>query len=200
MRPADFPLRPARMGMLPVSRRKVLQGVMPLAATAGLPRSGCLAPGPISTLPSSGNPQPMPNEPKTQASLPETITTDGSIAKAFAGLSYEKGSLHEKPLSFAVSMSNLNLGIAAQLPQSAATAALLEMTQLSSGATGPSLSATSGMTIHGASVGVNRSLTPAAANTLSANGLQVSCYLPALSAVLVQITQFALRAVATQAL
>jgi hypothetical protein len=74
------------------------------------------------------------------------------------------------------------------LPQSAATATLLEMTQLSSGATGPSLSATSGVTIQGASVGVNGSFTPGAAYTLSASGSQVTCYVPALSAVLVQIT------------
>jgi hypothetical protein len=84
--------------------------------------------------------------------------------------------------------STQNLALTAQLPQSAATATLLEMTQLSSGATGPSLSATSGVTIQGASVGVNGSFTPGAAYTLSASGSQVTCYVPALSAVLVQIT------------
>jgi len=84
--------------------------------------------------------------------------------------------------------STQNLEITAQLPQSAAAATLLEMTQLSSGATGPSLSATSGVTIQGASIGVNGSFTPAVAYTLTSNGSQVSCYVPALSAVLVQIT------------
>jgi hypothetical protein len=84
--------------------------------------------------------------------------------------------------------STQNLALTAQLPQNAETATLLELTQLSSGATGPSLSATSGVTIQGASVGANGSFTPEAAYTLSVSGTQVTCYVPALSAVLVQIT------------
>ena len=84
--------------------------------------------------------------------------------------------------------STQNLQLTAQLPQVAGSATLLEMTQLSSGATAPSLSATSGVTIQGASIGVNGSFTPGAAYTLSASGSQVTCYVPALSAVLVQIT------------
>ena len=84
--------------------------------------------------------------------------------------------------------STENLEVTAQLPQNAAAATLLEMTQLSSGATGPSLSATSGVSIQGASVGVNGSFTPAAAYTLTSSGSQVSCYVPALSAALIQIT------------
>jgi hypothetical protein len=85
------------------------------------------------------------------------------------------------------SMQNLQMTV--QLPQSAPTATLLEMTQLSSGATGPSLSATSGVTIQGASIGVNGSLTPGAAYTLSTSGSRVTCYVPALSAVLIQIVE-----------
>jgi hypothetical protein len=81
-----------------------------------------------------------------------------------------------------------NLQLAISLPQAASTATLLELTQLSSGASGPSLSATSGVTIQGASVGVDGSFTPAAAYTLSATGSQFTCYVPALSAVLVQVS------------
>lgn len=81
--------------------------------------------------------------------------------------------------------NNLNLTI--QLPQSAGSATLLEMTQLTSGAGAPALTATSGVTIQGASVGVDGSFTPAAAYTLTAQGAQLSCYVPALSAVLIQI-------------
>jgi hypothetical protein len=84
--------------------------------------------------------------------------------------------------------STQNLQLKAQLPQSVSKATLLEMTQLSSGATGPNLSATSGVTIQGASVGVNGSFAPEAAYTLSASGAQVTCYVPALSAVLIQIS------------
>ena len=79
-----------------------------------------------------------------------------------------------------------NLQLTIQLPQAATTATLLEMTQLSSGASGPSLTATSGVTIQGASVGVNGSFTPGAAYTLSPSGTQLTCYVPYLSAILIQ--------------
>jgi hypothetical protein len=80
-----------------------------------------------------------------------------------------------------------NLQLTIQLPQSASSATLLEMTQLTSGASGPSLSATSGVTIQGASVGVSGAFSPGAAYTLSASGTALSCYVPYLSAVLIQI-------------
>jgi hypothetical protein len=83
--------------------------------------------------------------------------------------------------------STQNLQPAVALPESASSATLLEMTQLTSGQSEPSLSATSGVTIQGASIGVDGSLTPGAAYTLSASGTQLTCYVPALSAVLVQI-------------
>ena len=84
--------------------------------------------------------------------------------------------------------STQNLRLAIQLPQSAASATLLEMTQLSSGASGPDLTATNGVTIQGASVGVDGSFAPGQAYELSSKGNSVSCYVPALSAVLIQIT------------
>jgi hypothetical protein len=80
-----------------------------------------------------------------------------------------------------------NLQLTVQLPQTAGSAALLEMTQISSGASGPSLSATSGVTIQGASVGANGSFTPGAAYVLSTSGTELTCYVPYLSAVLIQI-------------
>jgi hypothetical protein len=80
-----------------------------------------------------------------------------------------------------------NLQLTAQLPQSAGSATLIAMTQLSTGATAPDLSATSGVTIQGASVHVDGSFAPSAAYTLSTNGSQLTCYVPALSAVLIQI-------------
>jgi hypothetical protein len=82
--------------------------------------------------------------------------------------------------------NNLNLSI--QLPQSATSATLLEMTQLSAGASAPNLTATSGVTIQSASAGVNGSFSPGAAYTLTAVGTQLNCYVPALSAVLIQIS------------
>jgi len=79
-----------------------------------------------------------------------------------------------------------NLQLAIQLPQSATSATLLELTQLSSGASGPSLSATSGVTIQGSTVGANGSFTAGTPYTLSPNGSQLTCYVPYLSAVLIR--------------
>ncbi len=80
-----------------------------------------------------------------------------------------------------------NLQLTVQLPQSASSATLLEMTQFTSGASGPSLSATSGVTIQGATVGVNGAFSPGAAYVLSTSGTELTCYVPYLSAVLIQV-------------
>lgn len=84
--------------------------------------------------------------------------------------------------------SSQNLRLTINLPQSASSAKLLEMTQLTQGASGPNLSASSGVTIQGAGVGVDGSFSPNAAYILNPNGMQVQCYVPLLSAVLLQIT------------
>jgi hypothetical protein len=80
-----------------------------------------------------------------------------------------------------------NLQLTTQLPGGASSATLLAMTQLTSGSRAPDLSATSGVTIPGASVNPDGTFSPAAAYTLEPSGSQVTCYVPALSAVLVQI-------------
>jgi hypothetical protein len=80
-----------------------------------------------------------------------------------------------------------NLKLTTQLPQSASSATLLVMTQLTSGAAGPDLSATSGVTIQGANVNPDGTFSPSAAYTLNPGGSQLTCYVPALSAVLIQI-------------
>jgi len=79
------------------------------------------------------------------------------------------------------------IAVSMTLPQSVTTATLVAMTQLTSGASGPDLSATAGVTIQGASVQVDGTFSPSAAYTLTANGTQASCYVPALSAVLIQV-------------
>jgi hypothetical protein len=80
-----------------------------------------------------------------------------------------------------------NLQLTTQLPQSTSSATLLAMTQLTSGATTPDLSATSGVTIQGGSVNPDGTFSPAAAYTLEPSASQLTCYVPALSAVLIQI-------------
>jgi hypothetical protein len=64
---------------------------------------------------------------------------------------------------------------------------LLAMSQLNSGATARDLSATSGITIQGASVNLVGTFSPAPAYTLKPQGSQLTCYVPALSAVLIRI-------------
>lgn len=79
-----------------------------------------------------------------------------------------------------------NLQLHVNLPSPVSSATLLEMTQLSSGAGGPSLSATSGVTIQGSPVNFDGGFSPGAAYRLTTNDSQLTCYVPALSAVLIQ--------------
>jgi hypothetical protein len=80
-----------------------------------------------------------------------------------------------------------NLQLTIHIPQAVTTATLMEMTQLTTGAAGPDLSATSGVAIQGSTVGIDGAFSPGTAYTLTATGSQISCYVPALSAVLIQI-------------
>lgn len=81
-----------------------------------------------------------------------------------------------------------NLQLTVQLPQSVSSANLTAMTQLTAGANGPSLAATSGVAIQGAAVNLDGTFSPAAAYSLTPSGSEVTCYVPALSAVLIQTT------------
>jgi hypothetical protein len=81
-----------------------------------------------------------------------------------------------------------NLQLSVALPQTANSATLLAMTQLSSGATPPDLTATAGVTIQGASVNLDGTFSPSTAYTLTGDSPQLTCYVPALSAVLIQVS------------
>jgi hypothetical protein len=85
---------------------------------------------------------------------------------------------------------NLDLSIALppSLTQSLTSATLQAMTQLSADATSPSLTALSGVTIQGAAVTADGAFQPAAAYALTLSGSQLNGYVPALSAVLIQLT------------
>jgi hypothetical protein len=80
-----------------------------------------------------------------------------------------------------------NLQLTVQLPQSAKSASLVGMTQLSEGAADPDLTAIQGVTIQGASVNLGSTFSAGAGYTLISNGSQLNCYVPALSAALIQI-------------
>jgi hypothetical protein len=118
-----------------------------------------------------------------QGSLYTTAITAGSLnataytVKTAAGLS----------LVVINKDSTQNLQLTATLPQTVTSATLLNMRQLSTGASAPVLSATSGVTIQGATINPNGSFTPNPAYTLVAGGDTINCYVPALSAILVTI-------------
>jgi hypothetical protein len=65
------------------------------------------------------------------------------------------------------------------------SATLVAMTQMSAGATEPSLSGLDGVKIQAAEVGLDGTFAPANAYTLQTSGRTVSCYVPALSAVVI---------------
>ena len=81
-----------------------------------------------------------------------------------------------------------NLDLSITLPSAMTTASLLALTQLSSGASGPVLTATSAITLQGATLAADGSFNPLAPYALNLAGDQLTCYVPALSAILIQIT------------
>jgi hypothetical protein len=81
-----------------------------------------------------------------------------------------------------------NLQVTISLPQTATTATLMVMTQQTTGIQGPTLTGTSCVTIQGAIVNPDGTFSPNAAYTLTPGTTQLTCYVPYLSAVLIQIT------------
>jgi hypothetical protein len=79
-----------------------------------------------------------------------------------------------------------NIQLTISMPQTVSSATLMTNSQLSSGAQGPSLAATSGVTIQGATIYPNGDFTPSAPYNLSAGSSQINCYVPALSAILIK--------------
>jgi hypothetical protein len=84
--------------------------------------------------------------------------------------------------------STNNLQISVELPQSAHIGSLLQMAQLTTGASGPSLAGTTGVTIQGAAVNINGTFSPGPPYLVAINGTQLTCYVPALSAILLQLS------------
>jgi hypothetical protein len=119
-----------------------------------------------------------------QGTLYTTQISAGSLSVTAYAVSASSGGLK---LIVVNKDQTQNLQLAAQLPQSASSATLIAMTQLTSGATAPDLSATSGVTVQGGSVNPDGTFAPSAAYTLNPSGSQLACYVPALSAVLIQI-------------
>jgi hypothetical protein len=82
-----------------------------------------------------------------------------------------------------------NLQVTVQLPTTLSLANVTQLTQISTGASGPNLSATSGVTIQGQTVGLTGTYSPSSSilpYILIPSGSQVTCYAPALSAVIIR--------------
>ena len=77
--------------------------------------------------------------------------------------------------------STQNLSLTVDCGQTVSSATLLEMT-------GPALDATSGVMIQGAAIGQDGSFTPQTAYSLTTSGSNVTCYVAALSAVLIALS------------
>jgi len=73
-----------------------------------------------------------------------------------------------------------NLNVTIQLPQTATSAQLIQMT-------GPSLSATAGVAIQGAAIQANGVFQPGPATALQVSGASVQCYVSPLTAALIQV-------------
>lgn len=81
--------------------------------------------------------------------------------------------------------SHLSLDL--EMPQTARSATLIELMQHSKGTSLPTLSANAGVAIQGARVEKNGSFNPHMPYTIPIHGKQIKCYVPALSAVLIQV-------------
>jgi hypothetical protein len=120
-----------------------------------------------------------------QGSLYTTQLSAGSLNVSAYALKTSSGGLN----LVIVNKDTSNLGLTAQLPQSITSATLLELTQYYNGdEASPNLAALRGVIIQGSSVGMDGTFSPSSAYTLAASGSSITFYVPALSAVLVQIT------------
>jgi len=115
----------------------------------------------------------------------ETVVSPGALNVTAYALSSPSGGMSVVVLN---KESSANIQLQIELPQNVTKASLMELTQLSPGATGPNLLATSGVTIQGAEVSTGGAFSPAAPYQLTPDVNQVSCYVPALSAVLIQLS------------
>jgi len=113
-----------------------------------------------------------------------SFSTAGTSASAYA----VKNSNGDVSLVI-VNKDSQNLQLTVSMPQTVRSASLMTMSQLSTGAAGPSLAATLDVTIQGASIAKNGDFKPAAPYDLAVSGSQIDCYVPALSAVLIQVKQ-----------
>jgi len=115
----------------------------------------------------------------------ETVVSPGALNVTGYALRTASGGLSVVVVN---KESSANIELELSLPQDVTSGSLLEMTQLSPGAAGPNLLATTGVTIQGGTVLTNGSFSPAAPYKLTPSKNTVTCYVPALSAALIQLS------------
>lgn len=120
-----------------------------------------------------------------QGTLYKTTVTAGSLNVTAYAVYTASGGLN---LIINNKDSTNNLQVSVQLPKTYVLGTLLELTQYTTGAPGPDISATTSVTIQGATVGTNGSFTPSTPYYIASSGNQITCYVPALSAVLLQLS------------
>jgi uncharacterized protein (TIGR03437 family) len=112
-----------------------------------------------------------------QGTLQQTIISAGGLNATAYAIRAANGALN-------IIINNKdqvqNLNVTLKLPQTAQTAELIQMT-------GPSLAATTGVTIQGSAIQPNGAFSPGPATTLQISGSSVSCYVSPLTTVLIQI-------------
>jgi hypothetical protein len=120
-----------------------------------------------------------------QGTLYQTsLSANGLNATAYA----VKDSVGNMNLVIVNKDASQNLQLAVSLPQRAGTASLITLTQNASSLDAPNLAATSGVTIQDSTIATNGAFRPSPSYGLSAGSSQISCYVPALSAVLIKTT------------
>lgn len=119
-----------------------------------------------------------------QGSLYKTAISSGKKNSSAYAVKASSGGLNVVVLNKDSSPLQLTL----KLPAAYSMGSLIEMTQSTSGATMPDITAISGITIQGATVDVDGTFKPRAAYTVKPTGKVASFYAPAYSAILLQFS------------
>ena len=114
----------------------------------------------------------------------DTVVSSGGLNVTGYALNKDAGGLS----IVLVNKESTDIQVPIELPQNYTSGKLIELTQCSPGATSPNAMAASGVTIQGAQVLTNGNFYPAAPYWCTPTANQVTAYVPALSAVLIQLS------------
>jgi len=118
-----------------------------------------------------------------QGNLHQTNLSAGGVNATAHAVKHSDGNMNIVVVNKDTSQ---NLELTISLPQNASSASLITMTQNTPGMVGPSLAATSGVAIQNSAISPDGTFHPSSSYNLSTGGSQITCYVPALSAVLIK--------------